>query len=38
MNHSIKPTLLAALLALGPAMASAESRDWYATETFGFAT
>jgi outer membrane protein W len=41
MKHSLKPTLLAALaalVALGPVIAAAEKRDWYATGTLGFVT
>lgn len=38
MQHIIKPALLAAVVALAPAVAAAEQRDWYATGTLGFVT
>lgn len=38
MQHLIKPALLAAVVALAPAVAAAEQRDWYATGTLGFVT
>jgi outer membrane protein W len=42
MKNSLKPVLLAALIAVGstvaPGAAAAEKRDWYATGTLGFVT